>query len=235
VLGPAIARPGSTPPAARPGRGRGTPGRRSRPAARPALWAPAGRAGWCRRSRSRRPGSARPARRRCSAARAACRPRSRWTATSNPSVSKIWEPMCECSPRSSSSGRPAPAGPLRPPARRQGQPRTSGLRARWPCTRGCAPPPHGDPQQHARPGTDPARGVRHPVHLGQRVDRDPADPGPQRPLDLVVQLVVAVQSDPLRRTPPRRRRRARARAHVQPEAVLDHPPATAVHRKALAA
>ena len=59
--------------------------------------------------------------------------------------------------------------------------------------------PDGHPQHDRRAHAEARRSVRQPVYLGQRVNHDPPDPGPQRAIKLGVRLVVAMQADVLRR------------------------------------
>ncbi len=145
--------------------------------------------------------------------------------TSKPEVSKICEPMCECTPTSSSDGvveDPAARLERVPAGQREaellvlvrGGDELVGVRLH----------PHGGPDEHRLPPTALLGQPGQPGDLGERVDHDPADAGVERLLQLGDGLVVAVEGDPVRRhLGPQRRGQLAAGADVEPEALLDHP------------
>ena len=187
----------------------------------------------------------------CSSRIRTARPSTRRAATSNPSVSKICEPMCECSPASSTPGQAstrrtassaAPEDSEKPNFWSSCAVATNS----WVCastpvvtrtsTRGrdlapgppgpfrCVGPVRAWPRRGAAAGNRRIGQVGQPGDLLERVDHDAAHPRVQRAGQLARQLVAAVQGDHLGRDPRRQRDlQLAAGAHVHAEALLGDP------------
>ena len=161
----------------------------------------------------------------CSAWIRAASSSTRRAATSKPPVSKICDPMCECSPANSSTGqRQHPPDRLVGGAGREREAELLVVVGGGHELVGVRLDPGRDPDQDARPGAGDVRVVGQPGDLLERVDHDVPDPGRHRLLDLGGQLVVAVQRDQGRVHPGRERhRQLAAGAHVHPEPLVGHP------------
>ena len=155
----------------------------------------------------------------------ACKAIRRFAATSNPDVSKICEPMCECSPSSSQLGRFVDPG--NGFEGRAGGDREAELlvlvRGRDVLV-GVRLDAGGDPDHHRCDHAALGGQLDQPGDLVLGVDDDPADAGVQRAGQLRLGLVVAVEPEPRRvGARPQRDGQLTAGADVEVEPLLHHP------------
>ena len=190
----------------------------------------------CRRSRGRRRGPARAASTPSSSRTSASSPTTRCAATSNPAVSKICEPMCECSPTSSSRRHRAPGVPppaASPPASENPNFWSSCAVAMnsWVCA--STPTVTRTRTRCRTPRSTPSRRAAR-----SRVASRPRRARPRRPArpKLGHRLVVAVQEHPLARETGTEATASSPPVHTSsPSPSSSTQRATAAHRKALPA